>query len=623
MDGKRGNKVMSNQICIVTLVHNGQRKEMSCEQGSNLMEVFQRNKIYIEAPCGGKGLCGKCKVRIEEGALSKLTFEENRFLSDKEKREGYRLACCTRVMGDVVACLDDSSDTAQIVSKGIEYAVTPDPSLCKKALDIEPPSIDDQRDDLKRIEDALNIERSSVPLEILQDISLLLRDNDYKITAVYDQDNILALEPGNTVDKQYGVAVDIGTTTVVCYLVDLISGKQLDVVSRLNAQKAYGGDVISRIAYATDKTGGLVRLQKEIVSQLEEMIKYLAQRNKIDLKYIYNVVIAANTTMIHLLAGLSPEHIAAAPFTPVTTRRLTYPAYQLGMDINPACRVFVLPGISGYVGADIVAGILSIRMDEQDDLSLMIDIGTNGEIVLGNRDGIISCSTAAGPAFEGANIRNGVGGVAGAINTIRLEGGNIRYTTILDVPPIGICGSGIVDALAILLDAGIVDETGRILSVDEIESEDGKILGERLIEMEDMPAFIIAKGEETRTGEPIVITQKDVREIQLAKAAIAAGIRVLIQKMGRSMDEVKYLYLAGGFGSYIDRKNAVRIGLLPRELENRVIVVGNAAGTGALLSLLSRGMLERCDTIKLMTKYVELSTTPEFQDEYVNCMYFD
>jgi len=596
---------------------------MTCPQGNILMEVLQENKIYLEAPCGGKGLCGKCKVKIESGNLSDPTSDENRLLSNKEKDEGYRLACSTRIMGDAVVCLDDSSDTAQIVASGLEYTVDINPSVSKEFLAIELPSVDDQRDDLKRLEDALNIKNASISLELLQRLPSLLRDNDFKVTAVYDRNSILAVEPGNTVNKQYGIAVDIGTTTVVCYLVDLVSGKQLDVASRLNAQKSYGGDVISRIAYATDKADGLKRLQMEITSQLEEMIKGLASKNKVELEHIYNIVIAANTTMIHLFAGLPPEHIAAAPFTPVATRQMVYPAEQLGININPACRVFMIPSISGYVGADIVAGILSTGIDKSDDLSLLIDIGTNGEMVLGNKDGLISCSTAAGPAFEGANIRNGVGGVAGAINTVRLDGDDIRYTTISGMPPIGICGSGIVDAVAVLLDAGIVDETGRILSDDEIESEIGEKLKNRLTEVDNMPAFIIAGGEETRSGEPIVITQKDVREIQLAKAAIAAGTRVLIQKMERSMGEIKHLYLAGGFGSYIDKRNAVRIGLLPKELEHRIIAVGNAAGTGALLALLSRKLIQRCNSIKTMVKYVELSTSAEFQDEYVNCMYFD
>ena len=614
---------MNNQIYKVTLIHNGQKKEMTCPQGTNLMELLQENKIYLEAPCGGKGLCGKCKIRVESGNLSELTSDEDRLLSNKEKAEGYRLACSTWIMGDAVVSLDDSSDTAQIVSRGMEYSVDINPSVSKEFLTIESPSVEDQRDDLKRLEDALNMRATFIPLGLMQRLPSLLRDNDYKVTAVYDRNNILAIESGNTANEQYGIAVDIGTTTVVCYLVDLVNGKQLDVASRLNAQKSYGGDVISRIAYAADKAEGLKRLQMEITSQLEEMIKGLASKNKIELEHIYNIVIAANTTMIHLFAGLPPEHIAAAPFTPVATRLMVYPAEQFGVNINSACRIFVLPSISGYVGADIVAGILSTGMDKSDDLSLMIDIGTNGEMVLGNKEGLISCSTAAGPAFEGANIRNGVGGVAGAINTVRLEDDGIRYTTISGTAPIGICGSGIVDVLAVLLDAGIIDETGRILPADEIESEIGKKLKERLTEVDDMPAFIIAKGEETRSGEPIVMTQKDVREIQLAKAAIAAGTRVIVQKMGKSMGEIKRLYLAGGFGSYIDKRNAVRIGLLPKELEHQIIAVGNAAGTGALLSLLSRKLIQRSNIIKTMVKYVELSTSPEFQEEYVNCMYFD
>ncbi len=620
---KEGEVAMNMEQYTVSILLDGEKKTVNCHGGSILMEVFHQNGIFIEAPCGGKGICGKCKVRILKGKVSDMTDSESRFLSQSEKQEGYRLACMTQINGDVEVVVKDYTEGARIMSTAMEYSVDISPRIAKKFVQLDVPTVDDQRDDLRRLADALEIERPKVHVSLIRKLPQIIRDSEFKVTATYDGDHILAVDSGDTSNSAYGVAVDIGTTTVVCYLVNLITGEQVDVLSALNVQRSYGGDVISRIQHAMESSHGLARLRQGIVQQISDMINKLANKNNISIDHIYNIAIAGNTIMGHLFMGITPEHIASAPFTPADTQSGVYPAHDIGLSLGSAARVFMLPHISGYVGSDVVAGILATGMDKNKDLSLIIDIGTNGEIVLGNAEKMVCCSTAAGPAFEGANIRHGMGGVSGAINNVMLDGDGLKYTTINDRAPLGICGSGIVDALAMLLDAGIVDETGRLLDEDEIESEVGQKLAHRLTQVDGLTAFVIADTEASGTGEPIVITQKDVREIQLAKAAIAAGIKVLINRMGEDVDRIANLYLAGGFGSYIDKRNAARIGLIPSKLEEKVIAIGNGAGTGAILSLLSSQEYQRTDTIKAMAEYVELSSTPEFQTEYVDSMYFD
>lgn len=607
--------------CKITVVSCGSRKELWCEHGSVLMDVLNRHHIFIDAPCGGKGLCGKCKVKVQDENSVQPDDQELKLISAKEKEQGYRLACRVKVTENMLVSLDDY-DTAQIVSAGKEFNVDLFPSTKKVFLRLKQPTVQDQRDDLQRLYHALGCEDISMSLNLLRKLSYLLRESNFEVTVTYNDDRIIQIEKGNTVSLHYGVAVDIGTTTVVAYLVDLNSEDQIDFQSALNDQKSYGADVVSRITYTIQQQDGLTQLHERIVSQISTMVQKLAKRNQISTDNIYDIFLVGNTTMMHLLAGLPPHNIAASPFTPVSTKKEAHHAKELGLDINNACIAYLLPSVSGYVGADIVAAILCSDMMESKEFSLLIDIGTNGEIALGNKEKIVCCSTAAGPAFEGAHIKNGIGGIAGAINTVRLENGKICYTTIGNKEPIGICGSGIVDILAVLLEVGIVDETGRIMDKDEIETEDGQKLADRIFELDGMLAFIIADGTETKIGEPIVITQKDVREIQLAKAAIAAGINILIKESGRTSDCITRLYLAGGFGSYIDKKNAIRIGLLPEEFQDKIIVLGNAAGTGAVMSLLSKKCYDDCDIIKNRTTYIELSTRPDFQDEYVNCMYF-
>ena len=570
-------------------------------------------ETILESPCGGKGKCGKCKLIVEEGNVSEVTDQEKRLLSEVELDRGVRLACLTYPKGEVRVRIRENTG-AHILVTGVEYDADVLPKVRKTYIRLEEPSLTDQRDDFARLTDELDESDYRISLDELHKLPELLRSSEYRITAVHDSANIIAIEPGDTTGKNFGIAVDIGTTTVVAYLVDLTSGKTIDAVSGLSAQKPFGQDVISRINYTMENKGGTAQLRDRIVEQINSMIGELVEKNKIPIDTIYSMSLAGNTTMIHMVAGLSAKYMANAPFIPAVKRRMTFPAGELGIGIQKNANVYLLPAISAYVGADIVAAILSSGLFYGEALSLLIDIGTNGEIALGSREGLLCCSTAAGPAFEGATIRHGMGGVNGAINTVKLEKQRIGYTTIGGAPPAGICGSGIVDAVALLLECGVVDETGRMVPAEEIPEGAGCKLEPYMVEEEGELAITIA--------DDVLLIQKDVREVQLAKASIAAGIMTLLSKAGKRAEEVDVVYLAGGFGSFIDKDNAIRIGLIPEELKDKIQVIGNAAGTGAIQSLVSRECLSECDRIAAKAEYIELSTSPEFQDLYIDSMFF-
>ena len=592
----------------------------------NLLEYINTvTPFNLPAPCGGKGRCGKCRVIVTDGDAPPVSGEERRLLSAKDLDRGVRLACMILPRGDLTVVLEEEKTGVGNKSFLITDAMEHQPSLRKETLILPEPHLHDQASDHSRILREIGLDSSALPLPVLRELAEAVRGNGFLVTLCRSGGEILAVETGDTRDKLYGIAVDIGTTTVAAYLTDIASGKNIDVVSGLNAQEAFGADVISRINYTMTHPSGLRLLSERILDQIDMMILTLATRNEIEPSHIYTVVLTGNTTMLHLALGLPPENIASSPFISVTTESHTIPARELGLSIAPGGQVNVLPSISGYVGADIVAAVLAGGIAESDPLCLLIDIGTNGEIVLGNRERLIACSPAAGPAFEGAHVKSGVGGIAGAVNMVTESGNSLSFTTIAEAPPLGICGSGIVDLLALLLRSGIVDETGRMLSRDEAARLPGPpsagIL-DRLIESDGEPAFLLVPEAESSVGSPIMLSQKDVREIQLAKAAIAAGIDTLVLRLGVRMEDITTLYLAGGFGSYIHKASAVGIGLLPGELHDRIRVIGNAAGKGALMTLLSHRRQGQCESIRRMTEYIELSSSPEFQEAYIDRMMF-
>ncbi|NLG24901.1 MAG: DUF4445 domain-containing protein [Clostridiales bacterium] len=578
------------------------------ESGTRLMDALSAAGAPANAPCGGKGLCGKCRVKVT-GDAGPYGEPEMRLLTPAEREAGVRLACVARVVGDLRVESLDRSDGGQVMTDGVASADELDPPASIVALTLPPPTLDDQRADCERLLGALG--DADVDAAVLPKLPGAVRAERTHVALFRGGRAPRVTDLSGSPLRNLGVAVDVGTTTMAAYLIDLSSGAQLATCACLNPQRRHGGDVISRADFA-GTPGGLKALQSLVVGAIDDLIARMLAEANADAGDVRHVVTVGNTIMMHLLAGLPVKNIAVLPFAPVYARSFDVAAADVGLSL-PGARLTLSPCIAGYVGADTIAAILACDMDTSPGLSLMIDIGTNGEIALGGAERMMCCSAAAGPAFEGAQIRCGSGATAGAIDRVRFVDGVINHTTIGGGMSRSICGSGLVDAVAGMLREGIVDETGRI---DEDEAPDD--YARFLFDVDNKPALSL----DGRFENGVFLCQKDLREVQLAKSAIAAGIAVLMERMGATFADITQLYLAGGFGNYIDRDGAMAIGLLPRELAGRIRPVGNAAGAGARRMLISRSALSRAEAIRSRAGYVELSSCPEFQDLFVENMMF-
>ncbi len=639
----------NERVITIHTVQGGKEHFGEYDHSTHLLDYLTRHTPFtLQAPCGGKGRCGKCKIQILSGTPSPVTDTERALLRPEELSAGIRLACLTRPETDLSISLEGEKKLEGNKSFLFSHPLPVDGSLRTLVLELVPPSLEDQRSDHSRLLSALATERLQVPIHLLPDLPQVVREGNWRITLISHKNQLLSILPGAALAdpeaRICGVAVDIGTTTVATYLFDLHTGEHIDTQSELNAQGVFGADVISRIQYALEGPDNLKRLQEKILTQIDTLIHKMASRTGIQSSRICLACIVGNPTMIHLALGLNPKYIAEAPFIPVTTEPLLALGRDFGLSLSSGGVVRFPPAVSAYVGSDILAGVVASGMAEaviggetvvsktapqaretgSKSLpalpSLLIDIGTNGEIVLATRDRFIACSTAAGPAFEGAQITCGVGGVAGAINRV-FRTKTPGFSTILDAPPLGFSGAGVVDLLAILLDMGIVDETGRILTLEEAKRHDHPFAG-WLVTYDEEPAFQLVPEEKSGTGMPILLTQQDIREIQLAKAAIAAGIRTLLNASSLSFSDIRALFLAGGFGNYLDPRSAARIGLIPKELQGKIQSIGNAAGMGASLALLSEKTFSLFQEVKERTTYIELSSSSEFQELYVEEMLF-
>lgn len=575
-------------------------------QQESLMQVIQRAGAALNAPCGGNHSCGKCRVRILSGEIAEACAEEKRLLSEAELADGWRLACAVMGPGEWQVEIPSQDGGARVLTDGADKEALLNPASTVECVRIEKPSLEDARSDAERI-----IGQTACPLPLLRTLTKLVHECEQVYVhrmAGFGISACSAEKIGNL-----GVAVDVGTTTMAAYLIDLESGRQLSCASRMNPQRSFGGDVISRADYAGASVENLDRMQHIVCGSVERMTEQMLKecgRSKNDVRHI---VCVGNTIMMHLFAGLETGYITRSPFTPVYKRSLTVKAQELNMGFENAL-VTVGACVAGYVGADTLAAVLACGMNASDELSLLIDIGTNGEIVLGNREKMLCCSAAAGPAFEGAHIRCGSGAQDGAVDHVRIVSGEVDISVLGGGEAKSICGSGLVDAVAQMVEAGIIDETGRI-DEDEIPEE----YEERLFDFEGNPAFSLSGEAE----EGVFISQQDVREVQLAKAAIAAGVQVLVNEMGVEFEDIHRLYLAGGFGNYIDRDSAVMIGLLPAEMQGKIVPVGNAAGTGAKMMLKNRDAWQTTDNELLVRmRYVELSARADFQELFVDKMMF-
>jgi uncharacterized 2Fe-2S/4Fe-4S cluster protein (DUF4445 family) len=449
----------------------------------------------------------------------------------------------------------------------------------------------------------------------------LLRAENFQITVVLDGGDIIALEQGDTTGRIYGVALDIGTTTIVGALTDLSSGEKKSVASRTNPQVHFGDDVVGRIQYVEEHEDGLDRLHRRLIGCLNEIFLELTDKADIELSEIYEVTAVGNSTMTHLLLGIPPDPIAHAPYVPVIREGIDMKARELKLDVHPSANLHVLPNISGYVGSDTVAVALAARLMHSDDVLLAIDIGTNGEVIMGNRDRLISCSCAAGPAFEGARIRHGMRASEGAISKVVIND-RIETAVIGGGRARGLCGSGLLDAVAELLRCGMIDSTGRIVQEDKLPEDLPDPLRQALTTVKDEPAITLVEDHRSKTQGPIVLTQRDVRELQLAKAAIWAGIQVVCGEFGLQPNEVSQVLLAGGFGNFIRRSSAKRIGLLPNTPNRQIEFIGNAASVGARIALMCRECRDEAQRISERTRYLELANRPDFQMHYADAMMF-
>ena len=613
------------------------KKNITVNKGITALEALERAGINIDTPCGGKGICGKCKILINKGITTATPIEEE-LLSEEEIKKGFRLACQAKLFKDSIIEVPSEIrlDFKRVFSSNLKGDIhrtknnfSLESNLKKVFLDLEKPSLDDQKSDWERIKDGLslkkieNISNLKISLQILKKIPILIRKADFKITVTICNDEIIDLESGNTAKKSYGIAFDIGTTTVVGYLIDLGSGEELSAVAKTNPQIIHGDDVISRIGFAQQPKGGLEKLQKEIVITLNEIIRETTQKAEIDKSNIYETVIVGNTCMHHLFLGLNPINLAPSPYIPVIKESLSLKVKDIpGLSLNPTANIYMLPNISAFVGADILAGILSTSMWREDKAVLLVDLGTNGEVVLGSKGELWACSAAAGPAFEGSRISSGMRAAEGAIDKVKIDNKFIIYKVIEDGKVRGICGSGLIDLIAELLKLGLINKSGKLIDREEGNSELSEEIRKRIIKGQKGNKFLLVKDKETENGKPIYLTQRDIREVQLAKAAIFAGIKILLKEVNIPLEDIQEIFLAGAFGNFIDKKSAVRIGLLPNLPLKKIESVGNAAGRGAEITLCSNKMREVSEEISKKVKYVELSSRPDFQEEFIKAMIF-
>jgi uncharacterized 2Fe-2S/4Fe-4S cluster protein (DUF4445 family) len=583
----------------------------ACPADASLLDAAQQLGVALISLCGGAGTCGRCKVRVLSGQTSPPTASEQELLSAKELREGYRLACQTYALSDLkVHVPPESLSTPQRTQvESQEVAVTPEPLVRGYDVRLALPSLADPRADAERVLQALQEQHGvacqSVDIEVLRGFAAL-RDAETLRVAVRGGEWIAAMPAGT---RPLGLAVDLGTTKIAGYLLDLETGGTLASRGMMNPQISYGEDVITRITRTHQNPSEASLMQSLAVEALNQLALELTAEVGAKPEQIVEAVVVGNTAMHHLLLRLPVSQLALSPYVPSVSQALDIKARDVGLRLAAGAYVHLLPNIAGFVGADHVAMLLATELAHASGLVLALDIGTNTEVCLSDHGQMTSVSCASGPAFEGAHITHGMRAATGAIERLRLVDNRVEYQTIDGAPPVGICGSGILDALAQLYLHGVVDRTGRMGEHPRVRQRNGE------------REFVLVS-EEERGGSPaITITQRDVRELQLAKGAMRTGIEALLQAAGKSAEDIERVVIAGAFGSYIDVSSAVIIGMLPALPLERFSQVGNAAGAGARLALLSESKRREAQEIARRVRYIELATVPNFQRLFASCLY--
>ena len=595
------------------------QRQVRVPPGVTVFDSASWNGIAIDSTCGGHGTCHKCKVRID--GSTPITRHDVKTFTREQLDQGWRLACLVNATRDLSVDVPPLTTRPKAATVGVGRQVILRPAIQKRYVELDEPTLSDQRPDLDRLLDAIDDLEPKPDLHVLRRLPGVLRKADFKVTAVVVDETLVDVEPGDTTGTQYAIAFDLGTTTVVATLLDVATGTPVAVASMLNRQQPFGGDVITRISATMLDPDTLGRLQQAASETLSTLAKQVCEEGGVDPAHVYEVALAGNATMTALALGIDPEPLGVAPFVMATAHPPTVLASELGLEIHPRARAALFPALGAYVGGDIVAGMLATGMDRDKRTRLMIDVGTNCEIVLSNGDRIVATAAPAGPAFEGGAIRCGMRAADGAIEVVEL-GEDVELGVIGDVEPKGVCGSGLVDAVAELVRVGLLDASGRYVS-DADAKEVAPHLADRLTRIGEERVFVLHRP--TPDADPsdcVVLSQRDVRELQFAKAAISTGWSLLLEELGLEPRDVQQVLMAGSFGSYLSPASAVRIGLVPKLPVLRIVSAGNVAGEGAKMSLLSLRERAGASALTEEVTYVELSDRADFNDRFVDQLGF-
>lgn len=614
-----------------------ENKRVEVEAGTTLLEAAEEAEVYINSLCGGQGICGECRLQVISGH-AKADKDAIGFFSGEEIQNGYVLACQTAVADNLEVLVPAKSrlEMEKIITEGtpITYsqpgkvslhriaqdpATLREPLVSKVYLELPEPSISDNISDIDRItrglRQKLTYSSYDFSLSCLQDLAEMIRQQGWQVTATVAKHNdtgrVLRLQGGNTADSNYGLAVDVGTTTVVVQLVHLETGEVIGVEGNHNQQARYGEDVISRMVFACTR-GSTKILHQAVVANINALTLALAREKGIDTEDINGLVAAGNTTMSHFLLGLTPCSLRLEPYVPTATVYPQIPAREIGININPNAIVEIMPSVASYIGGDIVAGVLACGLADQPEIKCLIDVGTNGEIAIGNNEWIVCCSASAGPAFEGGGSKWGMRATRGAIEKLKIDGGRVTFETIGQAKPRGICGSGFIDAIYELARNRIIGQDGKFnLSVTD----------QRIITADDGPQYVLAFPEETETGQAVTIAEIDISNLIKSKGAVFAALKSLVDYVGLSFGQLEAIYLAGGFGSSLDIGKGIAIGLLPDIDQQRIQFIGNSSIMGARMALLSGAAFDKAIDISRKMTNIELSNYPPFMNEFIAALF--
>ena len=587
-----------------------QDKVFEYEPNKNLLEILLENDVFVDNPCNGRGSCGKCKVRLIEGSLPEISETEYKLLKEEEINSGIRLSCLVVPKGDIVVEILQKERKHEVLTTGYMPEFEFKPAIKKKVFEIIKPTLENQIS----LEDSIcnTLRVKNFDWKLLNQYEI----NDEKVTGVFNGEELIGIEDKDTTDVLYGVAIDIGTTTVVTALIDMKTGEELAKASMINAQKNFGLDVLTRITYQLENPDdSREKLQNAIVNSINEMIEDMCKKSKIDKNNIYEISVAANCTMMHFLLGIDATSIGKSPYAPVFVKSKNILAKDIGLEASPFARLYCLPSVYSYIGADIVAGAYVCELHKAKENVLFIDIGTNGEIVLSNNGKLLSCSCAAGPALEGMNISYGMRAADGAIEDIKITEEGIEIKVIGDEDPIGLCGSGILTAVKELIRTGIVKKDGGFIKKEKLDESDYRY---NMIQLDGKKREFVLRSN----PEKILITQSDVRQVQLAKGAILSGFYALLKEANIDMSNLDKVMIAGQFGAHLPADSLVGTGILLEEIKDKLVYVGNSSKTGAYMALMSTDVKKEMEELAHKMDYMELGASEGYERLFAQCLMF-